>query len=76
MEDAPEAYQGIAAGILLLIARLSVHDHLSFEKGKPMLEETRYGPHFDVQGDRSVHFGLFDCQPAENGDCTPSGGCC
>lgn len=47
-------------------------DHHLFEKGKPvlvcgntaqMLQSTRYADHFRVVGDRSQHFGLFDCGP-------------
>lgn len=62
-------------------------DHHYFETNRPalvcgntaaMLEETRFGPHFRIQGDRSVHYGPFDCNtPAttekENGE---SGACC
>jgi len=29
-----------------------------------MLGETRYAAHFDIRGDRSVHYGPFDCSPA------------
>lgn len=29
-----------------------------------MLTRTRYAEHFRVSGDKSVHFGLFDCGPA------------
>ena len=45
-------------------------DHHLFENGKPvlvcsntaaMLTETRYAPHFKVEGDSSTHYGLFDC---------------
>ncbi len=45
-------------------------DHHRFVTGKPalvcgntaaMLERTRYAPHFEVDGTRAVHFGLFDC---------------
>lgn len=45
-------------------------DHHLFIKDKPMLvcsnsgamvDETRYGRHFTVTGDKSVHYGLFDC---------------
>lgn len=47
-------------------------DHHLFEKGRAvpvcgntaaMLEETRYAPHFRILGDRSMHYGLFDCGP-------------
>ena len=63
-------------------------DHHRFFAGKPMLvcgntaamvQETRYGAHFDVQGDRSVHYGAFDCAPgsakAEASNCA-GGACC
>ncbi|MGH8442753.1 MAG: methyltransferase domain-containing protein [Nevskiaceae bacterium] len=55
-------------------------DHHLFERGKPMLvcgntgdmiSKTRYAPHFRVTGDKSVHYGLFDCGPAAT---APSGG--
>jgi ubiquinone/menaquinone biosynthesis C-methylase UbiE len=45
-------------------------DHHLFIKDKPMLvcgnsgamvEETRFGRHFTVTGDKSVHYGPFDC---------------
>lgn len=48
-------------------------DHHRFETGRPlrvcgntadMLSRTRYAPHFRVDGDKSTHFGLFDCGPA------------
>lgn len=48
-------------------------DHHRFFARKPMLvcgntaamlQETRFAPHFEVQGDRSIHFGLFDCAPS------------
>ena len=47
-------------------------DHHYFPTGKPvlvcgntaaMLQDTRYGKHFEIIGDRSQHFGLFDCSP-------------
>ncbi len=48
-------------------------DHHTFITGKPMLvcgntaamvEETRFGRHFLVHGDRSTHYGEFACAPA------------
>jgi SAM-dependent methyltransferase len=45
-------------------------DHHHFITGKPMLvcgntaalvSETRFTPHFQLIGDRSVHYGAFDC---------------
>jgi arsenite methyltransferase len=65
-------------------------DHHVLETGRPMLvcgntaamvQETWLGQHFSVTGDRSVHFGLFDCAPAPaaagggGGACGPAG-CC
>lgn len=39
-----------------------------------MLSLTRYGEHFRVEGDKSVHFGLFSCAPSDCGafDCGPT----
>ena len=28
-----------------------------------MLQETRFGEHFELQGDTKTHYGLFDCGP-------------
>ena len=45
-------------------------DHHVFELGRPervcgntaaMLEETRYGSHFTIVGDKNVHYGEFQC---------------
>ena len=63
-------------------------DHHRFITGKPMLvcgntaamvQDTRFGKHFRVDGDRSVHYGPFDCAPAagrEEGDNDSGGACC
>ncbi len=64
-------------------------DHHRFVTGKPMLVcgntaamigETRYGSHFDVKGDRSTHYGPFDCGPGgaplKSGDPGEGGACC
>lgn len=62
-------------------------DHHIFTTGKPMLvcgntaamlEETRYSTHFKVTGDRSIHFGAFNCEPPDGiqRDETSIGGCC
>jgi arsenite methyltransferase len=91
LEDRCEDY-GQVATYLGTIAesphRFTLDDHHEFEAGRPMLvcgntasmvEETRYAKHFRVTGDRSTHFGLFDCAPAAG---TPSAksesgaGCC
>ena len=58
-------------------------DHHTFEAGRPMLvcgntaamvQNTRFGAYFDVTGDRSTHFGLFDCEPSPAAEATA--GCC
>lgn len=45
-------------------------DHHRFQTGKPMLvcgntaamlQKTRFAPYFKITGDRSVHYGPFDC---------------
>lgn len=50
--------------------RFLLDDHHLLETGRPMLvcgntaamlEETRYSAHFEIRGDRSTHYGLFDC---------------
>lgn len=63
-------------------------DHHRLEAGRPMrvcgntadmLGLTRYAPHFRVIGDKSVHFGLFDCSPADLTRTSEAGakaGCC
>ena len=63
-------------------------NHHHFELGRPMrvcgntaamIEETRYGRHFTVTGDRSTHFGLFPCdEPAISitAETQNSGACC
>ena len=48
-------------------------DHHRFETGKPMLvcgntfdmlAATRFAAHFELHGDKHVHYGLFGCAPA------------
>ncbi|MCB9639750.1 MAG: methyltransferase domain-containing protein [Myxococcales bacterium] len=71
--------------------RFALDDHHLFETGRPMLvcgntaamlQESRLGSHFNVAGDRSQHFGLFDCGPSDvalpTADSTQklTGGCC
>jgi SAM-dependent methyltransferase len=65
-------------------------DHHRFLCGKPMLvcgntasmlQNTRFAKYFRITGDRSVHYGAFDCAPAaakaedENGN-SSGGACC
>ncbi|HXH64213.1 MAG TPA: methyltransferase domain-containing protein [Mariprofundaceae bacterium] len=64
----------------------ALDDHHRFTTGKPMLvcgntasmlRHSRYGAHFVVHGDRSRHFGPFDCAPAAgNGDVPAGAACC
>lgn len=60
-------------------------DHHHFEKGKPlrvcgntydMLGSSRYAAHFDLIGDKSIHFGLFDCAPPNTSLSLESGADC
>jgi arsenite methyltransferase len=62
-------------------------DHHHFETGRPlrvcgntadMLVGSRYGDHFQVLGDKSRHFGLFDCSPDPQsaGASKADGACC
>lgn len=62
-------------------------DHHLFKTGMPvpvcgntaaMLERTRLSRHFRVTGDRSTHYGLFDCgpRPAPSADADASSGAC
>jgi arsenite methyltransferase len=62
----------------------TLDDHHIFEKDRPvlvcgntaaMLQDTRYGNHFRVVGDRSVHHGEFDCSGGE-GAGVSSADCC
>jgi hypothetical protein len=43
-----------------------------------MVQESRYGRHFRVDGDRATHFGLFDCGPVAPTSTSKSDGtsCC
>lgn len=65
----------------------SLDDHHAFQTGRPMLvcgntaamvSETRYSRHFQVIGDRSRHFGRFDCAAASRAASAQAGGagCC
>ena len=59
-------------------------DHHTFETGKvepvcgntaAMLSQTRYGKHFEIVGDTTNHYGIFDCGPeTARGD--DVGACC
>jgi SAM-dependent methyltransferase len=60
-------------------------DHHHFETGKPlrvcgntydMLNSSRYAKHFELMGDKSTHFGLFDCAPPNTSISIESGSAC
>ena len=61
-------------------------DHHHFETGRPMLVcgntadmlgGSRYAPHFRIDGQKTTHFGLFDCAPPSPGAAVaPAGGAC
>ena len=60
-------------------------DHHHFETGRPlrvcgntadMIGESRYARHFQIIGDKSVHFGLFDCVPPNTSTQLASGAAC
>ncbi len=60
-------------------------DHHHFETHRPlrvcgntadMLTGSRYAPHFQVMGDKSRHFGLFDGTPGPQGESAVAGGSC
>ena len=63
----------------------TLDNHHVFEKGRPlpicqntarMLTETRFADHFEVTGDTSTHFGLFDCAPLSNTTTDSPSSCC
>jgi hypothetical protein len=79
LEDICEDY-GQAAVYLGTIPdhphQFALDDYHVFAAGKPalvcgnsaaMLEDTRYGGHFRIIGDRSTHYGPFDCTPTLTG---------
>jgi arsenite methyltransferase len=87
LEDICENY-GQAATYLGTIPdhphSFQLDDHHIFETGKPMLVcgntaamvgETRYAKHFRHIGDRSTHFGPFDCSDAST-DTETIAACC
>jgi len=86
LEDICEDYGQVATYLGTIPGephRFVLDDHHTFFTGKPMLVcgntaamvgETRFARHFRVDGDRSVHFGAFDCTGAAPE--VAAGGCC
>ena len=87
IEDICEDYGQVAVyngGIPNHPHYFDLDDHHRLYKGKPMLVcgntaamlgQTRFGSCFTITGDRSVHYGPFDCTPAA-GQAPPAGGSC
>ncbi|GBD98184.1 demethylmenaquinone methyltransferase [bacterium BMS3Abin07] len=92
LEDICEDY-GQAAIYLGSIAghphTFRLDDHHRFITGKPMLicgntsamlQETRFAKHFEITGDRQIHYGPFECAPAtvktESAGNYSGGACC
>jgi SAM-dependent methyltransferase len=88
LEDICEDYGQVAwydGGIPGSPHFFDLDDHHRFFTKKPMLvcgntasmiSNTRYGKSFKVVGDRSVHFGAFDCAPARDQVGTDACSCC
>ncbi|QSB02598.1 methyltransferase domain-containing protein [Methylomonas sp. EFPC1] len=60
-------------------------DHHHFETGRPlrvcgntadMLAGSRYGEHFQILGDKTRHFGLFDCSPGPGSESAKADSAC
>ncbi len=91
LEDICEDYGQIATYLGTMVEHphaFALDDHHLFKTGLPlrvcgntaaMVQETRYARHFKVVGDRSTHFGPFDCAPSSS-PLAPadgvSGACC
>jgi arsenite methyltransferase len=88
LEDRCEDYGQVATylgGIAEAPHAFVLDDHHRFERGRPlrvcgntadMLGASRYARHFRIDGDKSTHFGLFDCAPAASVAAPAGGACC
>ncbi len=89
LEDRCEDYGQVATylgGIDECPAAFALDDHHVFEANRPMLvcgntadmlKQSRYAPYFKIDGDKSHHFGLFDCTtPTPENTDRFTGGCC
>jgi len=88
LEDRCEDYGQIATyvgGVEGAEHAFVLDDHHRFERGRPllvcgntaaMLSATRYAPYFRVDGDTSMHYGLFDCGPVPQRRPTQATSCC
>lgn len=75
-------YRGTMAGTP---AAFVLDDHHRFVAHKPMLvcgntadmlQGSRYAAHFQLHGDKTHHFGLFDCAPSPLTTSASEGSCC
>jgi SAM-dependent methyltransferase len=88
LEDRCEDYGQVACYLGTIPEHLhafDLDDHHHFETGRPlrvcgntadMLSASRYAQHFQVQGEKSRHFGLFDCTPGSQTQSATSDGLC
>ena len=89
LEDLCEDYGQTATyrgGIAGMEHAFVLDDHHTFEAHRPervcgntaaMLQNTRFSAHFDVTGDRSVHFGAYPCGPTlAHSDDAAGASCC
>ena len=90
LEDRCEDFGQIAVykgGIENATHAFTLDDHHTFEVGKPtpvcgntadMLSKSRFGEFFEVIGDKTTHFGIFDCGPEamSTNSNTDAGACC
>ena len=90
LEDICEDYGQVAyynGGIAGYPHFFDLDDHHRFYTGKPMLvcgntaamlEQTRFSKSFRIVGDRTVHYGVFDCSGGSSPECeaTAPGSCC
>ena len=90
LEDTCEDYGQTAyynGGIAGYPHYFDLDDHHRFYTGRPklvcgntaaMLEQTRYSTAFRVVGDRTVHYGIFDCSDGNRSECDASAksSCC
>lgn len=88
LEDTCEDYGHVAiyqGGIPDAPHSFALDEHHTFPTGKAIpicgntasiLTNTRYAPHFQVQGNRNRHFGLFPCTPPNPASPDPAAGTC
>ena len=88
LEDRCEDYGQVAyylGGVQEAPNAFRLDDHHLFEVGRPvpvcgntadMLSQSRFGSHFRIEGDKSRHFGLFDCGPTGSPQSSQDVGAC